>query len=611
MNIQAEMVSVRLCDTDSWRNCGLQATFLPGAEWQPQEFVFQATCTSTKATRFQIWFTSTGSLWIDDVRLEQIDPPGTRPGHVIPAAGRANLIPNASFECSSDGWGSANVDTGRPAWFTPPLNRLFGEIDDREAYDGRRSLRIELTPGNQPVSFFDYYEAYRAPVRAPLAANVGYLEVEPGRQYTFSAYMKAREPGTPACLAVREFLGGEFEKIVRVSPTWERYVLSFKPSARWCYVLAGPDLRPTQQNPRPPGSATVWIDAVQLQQAASAGPFAARQPLEIGIRTPKVGNVFGWDEPLRFDVAAGNSDGKGPRDVVIELTLTDFFDKEVWRGSLPMHVAARGGIVRQVLLPPAEKLRGFLRLHAKINGEEGERTLRLAAIPITRRDDSRFGINHAYSWPHLLDLCRQAGLGWVRNWSLKWQAVEPEKGRFTFAETDLQIDRPLQNGLRVLGLLPFPSSDWSSSAPASALAKTEPDEAYSNHTALTRVAYAPRNVAEFESYVERMVSHYRGRIQWWQVFNESLCTHYSLPPGPVTNRPITRGSSRPLRVPPGGPIRNAVSWPGPSARSAKLEPWTISAVSSRRERSRPSMPSTSTNIPPCGGPNTWKTCSPN
>ena len=229
------------------------------------------------------------------------------------------------------------------------------------------------------------------------------------------------------------------------------------------------------------------------RQGASASPFTTRQPLEIGIRTQKAGNVFGWDEPLRFDVSAGNSDGKGPRDVLVELTLTDFFDKEVWRGSLPIQVVGRGCVERQVLVPPADKLRGFLRLHAKIGpgGRDAEQTLRLAAIQISRRDDSRFGINHAYSWPHLLDLCRQAGLGWVRDWSLKWQQVEPEKGRFTFDETDLQIDRPLQRGLRVLGLLPFPSSDWSSSAPSSALARIEPDEAYSNHGALTRVAYAP------------------------------------------------------------------------------------------------------------------------
>src|SRR5690606_23151564 len=83
----------------------------------------------------------------------------------------------------------------------------------------------------------------------------------------------------------------------------------------------------------------------------------------------------------------------------------------------------------------------------KLTPRLGERTMRMAAIPIHRGDDSRLGVNHAYPWPHLLDLCRQAGLVWMRDWSLKWQDVEPEKGRFTFTEPDYQIDRPRKHGL--------------------------------------------------------------------------------------------------------------------------------------------------------------------
>jgi len=149
--------------------------------------------------------------------------------------------------------------------------------------------------------------------------------------------------------------------------------------------------------------------------------------------------------------------------------------------------------------------------------------MRLAVIPAYQAGDSRFGVNHAYPWPHLLDLCRKAGLVWVRDWSLKWQDVEPEKGRFTFAETDLQIDRPLEHKLRVLGLLPFPSSNWASSAAGSVTTSG----AYPQNRA--RVAYAPRDAAEFENYVGQTVRHYKDRITWWQVFNEPLYTDYSLP----------------------------------------------------------------------------------
>jgi hypothetical protein len=43
------------------------------------------------------------------------------------------------------------------------------------------------------------------------------------------------------------------------------------------------------------------------------------------------------------------------------------------------------------------------------------------------------------------------------------------------------------------------------------------------------VAYAPRDEAEFENYVEKTVAHYKGRITWWQCFNEPLYTDYALP----------------------------------------------------------------------------------
>ena len=67
--------------------------------------------------------------------------------------------------------------------------------------------------------------------------------------------------------------------------------------------------------------------------------------------------------------------------------------------------------------------------------------MRLAVIPVYTQADSRFGMNHAFGWPEMLRSAGRAGWCWMRDWSLKWQDVEPEKGQFTFAETDAQIDR--------------------------------------------------------------------------------------------------------------------------------------------------------------------------
>lgn len=466
-----------------------------------------------------------------------------RPGSPIPAlAGSQNLVPNASFECGTDGWGSAELDP-MPGWYGP-LNALFGRLDPDTAVQGHSSLRIEMNPENQPIAYNDYLHVERRPIRAPLAANIGWLAVEPGKRYTFSVSMKAAEKGTPARLVVRQFRAAPFEKLVRLSTKWERYTLEFTPQAEACYVLAGPDLRQTEDNPKPPPRATVWLDAVQLAPSDLRAQFATRQPVEFGMTTDKPGNVFAWDEPLRFRVTVTSTAVGEDRKAEFEFRLTDFFDEEVWREKLVVSVPASASREEVVVVPPSPPRHGFLRLHATMtSGTTVERRkMRMAAIPVYSQQDSRFGLNHAFAWPEQLVLSRQAGLLWMRDWSPKWQDVEPEKGQFTYVETDAQIDRLLRQGLKVLGLMAFPSSMWSSSAPASV---KSPDPWYASRTEMPdterrredvlaemdapylRMGYAPRDLGEFEDYVARTVAHFKDRIHDWHAFNEPIHTNYA------------------------------------------------------------------------------------
>jgi hypothetical protein len=468
------------------------------------------------------------------------------PARLIPLLGedQQNLVPNASFECGADGWGSTELD--RLLDWYGPLNGLFGRLDSSAATDGRQSLKIELTPENQPVEYDDYLHTQSRRIRAPLAANVGWLAVKPGRPYTFSVAMKAAEAGTPARLVVRQFRRAPVEKFVRLSTDWQRYVLEFTPQAEACYVLAGPDLRPTKECAHPPRRATVWLDAVQLAPGTATRSFATRQPVELGVVTCKPGNIFAWHEPLGFHLTVASADRQRDREATIDLRLTDFFDREVWRETLSLTVPAGSSEERTVVAPASPQRRGFLRLHATLRSGSTveQRRLRLASIPIYDQEDSCFGLNHAFGWPELLDLCRQAGLVWARDWSLKWQDVEPKKGHFTFAETDAEINRILRQGIKVMSVPGFPSNMWSTTAPASVKRhdpwyetstkapdpETQRDEVlYEVGWPFMRMAYPPRDMAEFKNYVAEIVGHYKGRIRDWEVFNESLYTLYSLP----------------------------------------------------------------------------------
>ncbi|MCA1804926.1 MAG: carbohydrate binding domain-containing protein [Xanthomonadaceae bacterium] len=102
------------------------------------------------------------------------------------------------------------------------------------------------------------------------------------------------------------------------------------------------------------------------------------------------------------------------------------------------------------------------------------------------------------------------GVQWLRMHpplATKWFVVEPEQGRFEF------IDEPIHyaksQGFHILGSLDS-TPRWASSAPGEM-------QSESSHGFR---AYPPRAIADWENYVSRIVSHYKGVIDHWEVWNE-------------------------------------------------------------------------------------------
>ncbi len=62
-------------NTANWNALFDYKNIAPKSEWQTNSFVLQAKDTATKGTKFQIWFTGAGKLWLADVRLEPIPDP--------------------------------------------------------------------------------------------------------------------------------------------------------------------------------------------------------------------------------------------------------------------------------------------------------------------------------------------------------------------------------------------------------------------------------------------------------------------------------------------------------------------------------------------------------
>ncbi len=163
-------------------------------------------------------------------------------------------------------------------------------------------------------------------------------------------------------------------------------------------------------------------------------------------------------------------------------------------------------------------------------GVDALSAVRFAVIDAARpgATDSLFGFNHAYPWDFLMRLTHKAGIVWWRDWSTKWQTVEPERGRVDFTAADAQVGRVLGLGGEAEVLLPFPSTSWSTTAPGDMLKRAGRDL-----PERLPLAFAPKDLHDFGRFAALTVRHYRKirphGVTHFQILNEPVYTDYALP----------------------------------------------------------------------------------
>ena len=518
--IKHPIVNVALRNTRPWTDCGVGGSFAASASWRRVELVCQATKdVPAETSRLQIWFGSTGDLWLDDLVLE---PTQMRATYLpqIAAQGVRNPIPNSSFECGGAGWGSWSPSI---RFWGGNVFRLMGEADDSTAAHGRSSMRLRVVKGETPTYYWDYFEPLEIPTHSVAVGHHGWIPVEPREPYVLSCSLKADRPDVPATLTIHQSPWSQLKKDVTVGEGWQRLGFPFTPSRDAVWASIGIRLDQSALE-----AATLWIDAVQIEPGRSPTGYAPRSPVESFIDTPALGNIF--TDPaagMTVRVTATNA-GDSARVVSGTIVVTDFFDRETTRRDAQLRLAPHSS--RTLQLDGLVKARtGFFRAQWLPSDRSAAfpQTLRCAVIEAYRHDDSPFAMNHAYPWAFMLRLAKLAGLCSMRDWSVKWHTVEPERGAFDFSKPDAQIDRVLQEGLHVPVMFPFASATWCSAADMDTIRKTAGKNRYLEQRYV--VACPARDMADFRNYVERSVRHYRDRIRWYEVFNEPLFTTYSVP----------------------------------------------------------------------------------
>jgi len=526
-NILGRTIDVAIQDTKTWSPGGLQAQFAVGAAWQTRRQTFRAERDIGSTGRLQIWFAEPGTLEIADVRLVEVGLGDVEFTDLAPPGQGRNLVFNGSFELGSAGWSSIGNGAG---WGN--LDCLHGQIltapagltESHEAAPGRSFLRIPMGGGHTPLLCFDYFEAVATRELRPLAATLGWIPVKKGEPYTLSCRLRASVGGTKALLAVcgrdpSTGRGQDYRLDVALATAWQPYKLTFRPRQPYVFVMLGPNLDHDER-------VDVDLDAVQLEQGDNATGFQPRSPIEFALSPSADGGIFTQGQPASVALCAANA--SVPARVKVALEAEDYQERPVRWTEKTLDVPAGASVRQEVALPP--DWRGFYRIRAKVTdaagaaipaGPAGTADLRIAIVPKRSGSDSVCGVNHAFVSPRLIDLAAKAGVSWYRDWSLKWQQIEPVRGQYRWEVGDMQIDRVLQRGMHVLALLPpFPSANWCSEAPTSVPAATGEPGAQ---------AWAPKDPNDLAGFVENAVRRYKDRVQVWEFLNEPIYTGYALP----------------------------------------------------------------------------------
>ncbi len=469
------------------------------------------------------------------------EPAEVRFTDTVPVLGGTNLVPNGSFELGTAGWSSLGHGAGHENLWAPLVANwgnfaaLHGTVESSGGTEGKAFLRIPLGGENTPVFNFDYFYPVNHRELRPLAANVGWIEVTPGQPYVISADMRASREGVPAAFGVQnedagQGWNGAQEEIlskVTLGTEWKRYSHSFVPKYRFVFVLAGPDLAQEEH-------VVVDVDAIQLEPGTAATPFVPRRDVEIGVAPSAPAGVFTSGEAA-LTVRAHNSTAT-PAQAKVSFRVVDFFDAPVDLPAVSIEVPAGTSVEKIQTLPATWQ--GFYRVTAVCRSGEVEEShlLRVAIVPPRTVRDTVIGVNHAYPNPFLIGLAKKAGVSWYRDWSLKWQHVEPEQGKYQWDVSDPQMNRVVAQDVNLMAMIPFPSADWNSTAPDLETLKAESPRYKAGGKGddrelipRARWAWAPEDVKDLTRFVTDVVGRYRKQIQVWEFLNEPLYTSYVLP----------------------------------------------------------------------------------
>lgn len=278
--------------------------------------------------------------------------------------------------------------------------------------------------------------------------------------YTFSAYLRSRQPGTRVFLRMGVNRWKSPRKAVTLTPEWQRYhmTLVLDPSPAdpergrgniyGCWIDKDPE-------------GVIDVDAVQWEEGELT-PYAPVPGICVAVRPDAYAGIFVGDEPVRFTLGLANNTARSEQ-VTYELTATDVYDRFVLRTPESLLLESGALVERDFDVPTDRK--GYFTVKVRACDQTGKlldsHVFHMARV--ARRVDGRhhpksfFGVHPRPAGEDLVirkkrwRIIAESGARWCRVFS-GWRTVEWLQGEYRWDNffRDSAIRTADEHGMNVL-----------------------------------------------------------------------------------------------------------------------------------------------------------------
>lgn len=462
-----------------WKTYIPGISFSPEKEWKYYEFTGKAPTDVDGDIALTFGTGTTGRLWLDDIKINEYE---NAPADLLRKRNpliKGNILPRSSFEGKADYLWTSGVYAGPDGeWEDPQIYRTKG------GKFGKYALAMPTSQKDGRVFCRSFW--------LPVAAD---------HPYTFSVYLKSLQKRSSLKLQVltRNSNRELASKWFAITNQWKRYSITVpKIPSDTNEVYLGFFARKN--------NGIILIDGAQLEAGTKASEFKPSYPFELyGHVTKYRSNIIPWGQPLTIHLYAASAiSATSPSRLKTRVSVTAFPNKKVMDRILDLPVN------KEYSLTIPTGLNGLFRIRMTTIDPQAAafQEIIAARLPAPRKVGlkSSFG-SHITVRPFFIDYAKKIGIKWTRMHDAsiitKWIGTEARQGHYKYYDT--QVNALLAAGINILGLPDRPAA-WAK--------KTNTETG---------------NVIDLDAFKKlcfNLSSHYKGRIDYWEIWNEPYMKHF-------------------------------------------------------------------------------------